>query len=127
MRVDDDRWLEVADAFGAAAVGSGTWLEGLSALASITGSRAGELRSEEHTSELQSRPHLVCRLLLEKKNLLRREGRADMSADVMRPMVTADSIAAMARRRERAALALRYVALAAVGFVMLYPILWLVG
>src|SRR5690554_3903051 len=27
------------------------------------------LRSEEHTSELQSRPHLVCRLLLEKKNL----------------------------------------------------------
>src|SRR5436305_9324206 len=28
---------------------------------------AGEDRSEEHTSELQSRPHLVCRLLLEKK------------------------------------------------------------
>src|SRR5690554_7509676 len=26
-----------------------------------------EGRSEEHTSELQSRPHLVCRLLLEKK------------------------------------------------------------
>src|SRR5687768_18121293 len=26
------------------------------------------LRSEEHTSELQSRLHLVCRLLLEKKN-----------------------------------------------------------
>src|SRR6266436_8702171 len=26
-------------------------------------------RSEEHTSELQSRLHLVCRLLLEKKNL----------------------------------------------------------
>src|SRR2546422_3802423 len=26
-----------------------------------------ELRSEEHTSELQSRLHLVCRLLLEKK------------------------------------------------------------
>src|SRR5690554_7042934 len=32
--------------------------------------RAGPVatrRSEEHTSELQSRPHLVCRLLLEKK------------------------------------------------------------
>src|SRR2546422_2825904 len=28
---------------------------------------AGERRSEEHTSELQSRLHLVCRLLLEKK------------------------------------------------------------
>src|SRR3989442_4827112 len=27
----------------------------------------GVSRSEEHTSELQSRPHLVCRLLLEKK------------------------------------------------------------
>src|SRR2546429_2105372 len=29
---------------------------------------AGLARSEEHTSELQSRLHLVCRLLLEKKN-----------------------------------------------------------
>src|SRR2546422_5370678 len=28
---------------------------------------AREMRSEEHTSELQSRLHLVCRLLLEKK------------------------------------------------------------
>src|SRR3989442_3304148 len=31
---------------------------------------ANHLRSEEHTSELQSRPHLVCRLLLEKKKAL---------------------------------------------------------
>src|SRR5258708_12608828 len=30
--------------------------------------RCAELRSEEHTSELQSPDHLVCRLLLEKKN-----------------------------------------------------------
>src|SRR3712207_6883083 len=29
--------------------------------------KAGETRSEEHTSELQSRQYLVCRLLLEKK------------------------------------------------------------
>src|SRR3989442_5664650 len=29
--------------------------------------RSSATRSEEHTSELQSRPHLVCRLLLEKK------------------------------------------------------------
>src|SRR3989442_8445501 len=29
--------------------------------------RSRSQRSEEHTSELQSRPHLVCRLLLEKK------------------------------------------------------------
>src|SRR5437870_8173681 len=33
-----------------------------------TGFIAREHRSEEHTSELQSRGHLVCRLLLEKKN-----------------------------------------------------------
>src|SRR5947209_14673396 len=30
----------------------------------------GDLRSEEHTSELQSRQYLVCRLLLEKKKKL---------------------------------------------------------
>src|SRR3712207_7686369 len=30
-------------------------------------SRSSSLRSEEHTSELQSRQYLVCRLLLEKK------------------------------------------------------------
>src|SRR5690625_6458009 len=32
------------------------------------GENAKPLRSEEHTSELQSRGHLVCRLLLEKQN-----------------------------------------------------------
>src|SRR3989442_4199443 len=32
-----------------------------------TGTLRRNRRSEEHTSELQSRPHLVCRLLLEKK------------------------------------------------------------
>src|SRR5690625_6614619 len=31
--------------------------------------RTAVLRSEEHTSELQSRGHLVCRLLLEKKKI----------------------------------------------------------
>src|SRR3712207_7005130 len=30
--------------------------------------RSARVRSEEHTSELQSRQYLVCRLLLEKKN-----------------------------------------------------------
>src|SRR3712207_8848259 len=33
----------------------------------LLGCRGGLLRSEEHTSELQSRQYLVCRLLLEKK------------------------------------------------------------
>src|SRR2546429_5003857 len=35
--------------------------------APAAGQAAGRDRSEEHTSELQSRLHLVCRLLLEKK------------------------------------------------------------
>src|SRR2546429_5295231 len=35
-----------------------------------SGDRAATLRSEEHTSELQSRLHLVCRLLLEKKKII---------------------------------------------------------
>src|SRR5690554_7161488 len=43
-------------------------------------SRAAQaVRSEEHTSELQSRPHLVCRLLLEKKKKkkIKREEKID--------------------------------------------------
>src|SRR2546430_11039843 len=35
--------------------------------------RAAHVRSEEHTSELQSQSNLVCRLLLEKKNILQDE------------------------------------------------------
>src|SRR3712207_8987477 len=35
--------------------------------APASGGGAGSVRSEEHTSELQSRPYLVCRLLLVKK------------------------------------------------------------
>src|SRR3984885_8827343 len=50
-----------------------------------TSAGTGLRRSEEHTSELQSRPHLVCRLLLEKKNNLllprvRRVVRTDSTA-----------------------------------------------
>src|SRR5690554_6972272 len=37
-------------------------------LGTENGCHSDFFRSEEHTSELQSRPHLVCRLLLEKKN-----------------------------------------------------------
>src|SRR2546429_1666745 len=40
---------------------------GSTATASISGPSNSAFRSEEHTSELQSRLHLVCRLLLEKK------------------------------------------------------------
>src|SRR5690554_7502791 len=52
------------------------WAIGMNHFMEIAKMRAGRMiwakllkqfRSEEHTSELQSRPHLVCRLLLEKK------------------------------------------------------------
>src|SRR5689334_24664034 len=39
-----------------------------SAAGGMSGANASPARSEEHTSELQSQFHLVCRLLLEKKN-----------------------------------------------------------
>src|SRR3989442_7711331 len=41
--------------------------DGAEVSAALRAAAAGLPRSEEHTSELQSRPHLVCRLLLEKK------------------------------------------------------------
>src|SRR3989442_5636514 len=41
--------------------------ENVTRLLLVTEDFSTETRSEEHTSELQSRPHLVCRLLLEKK------------------------------------------------------------
>src|SRR5690606_41666868 len=45
-------------------------MEAARAARQMDGSGAPDLaRSEEHTSELQSRENLVCRLLLEKKNL----------------------------------------------------------
>src|SRR3989442_9389850 len=46
-----------------------TWALKRAAWSSASLSSEKPLRSEEHTSELQSRPHLVCRLLLEKKNI----------------------------------------------------------
>src|SRR6202043_819235 len=41
------------------------------------------IRSEEHTSELQSRPHLVCRLLLEKNKTQPRK--STPSSDIRQP------------------------------------------
>src|SRR6267154_5522945 len=48
--------------------------------------RAGDDRSEEHTSELQSPVHLVCRLLLEKKKQ-RHSGTTQWATDQGRSMV----------------------------------------
>src|SRR5258708_27496350 len=48
--------------------------------------RVGVDRSEEHTSELQSPDHLVCRLLLEKKKITRNDSRCIQStADPNKP------------------------------------------
>src|SRR5690348_18071562 len=50
---------------------SGPVLERAGDLAALlTNLEKNDVRSEEHTSELQSPVHLVCRLLLEKKNRL---------------------------------------------------------
>src|SRR5687768_18255638 len=48
-----------------------------------TSSRAPSARSEEHTSELQSRLHLVCRLLLEKKKKKKKQYQYLMKLEVM--------------------------------------------
>src|SRR5687768_18005176 len=58
-------WLggQIRDWLGAAAEQSGAWFRTVSRMLSMP----KPPRSEEHTSELQSRLHLVCRLLLEKK------------------------------------------------------------
>src|SRR3712207_8393719 len=47
------------------------WRNALAVLPGLHGTHSYCGRSEEHTSELQSRQYLVCRLLLEKKNINR--------------------------------------------------------
>src|SRR5690554_888666 len=59
--------------------------------------RVQQARSEEHTSELQSRPHLVCRLLLEKKKLRPAMSRARATALVTQ-MLSGDTPPAMVLR-----------------------------
>src|SRR5690606_23832743 len=67
---------EIVAVVGASGSGKSTLLTILSGLDTPTGGSAVVAgtdllaRSEEHTSELQSRENLVCRLLLEKKNAL---------------------------------------------------------
>src|SRR5690348_17555311 len=61
-RALQDRFVQVMAPRGAAA-----------RIGAARASRENVLRSEEHTSELQSPVHLVCRLLLEKKKKLHAE------------------------------------------------------
>src|SRR5947209_17173785 len=50
-----------------------------------TPARDGRLRSEEHTSELQSRQYLVCRLLLEKKKKTKNTRQQTAARGQLRP------------------------------------------
>src|SRR3989449_6108423 len=74
----------LAPGFKARMLGLNGWFS-----TNILGNRDGEVlddpRSEEHTSELQSRLHLVCRLLLEKKNNLRHHAPAPLYYTQPRP------------------------------------------
>src|SRR5947209_14007659 len=56
-----------------------------SATALTTCSRSTRSRSEEHTSELQSRQYLVCRLLLEKKKNIQLAQHVDERAPLAHP------------------------------------------
>src|SRR3989442_4726990 len=69
--------LSLHDALPISASGGVNMSESFGGVVGLVTLPAGEMRkptfatperSEEHTSELQSRPHLVCRLLLETKN-----------------------------------------------------------
>src|SRR5436309_4765642 len=61
-----------SDRVGARGKGAGVFVGGLRELQTHR-AVSTFLRSEEHTSELQSRENLVCRLLLEKKKHLREQ------------------------------------------------------
>src|SRR2546430_5789435 len=51
-----------------------------------------EVRSEEHTSELQSQSNLVCRLLLEKKKTSRRDGSSSSATATAASTADRDSL-----------------------------------
>src|SRR5690625_6042615 len=63
LKVDENEFITVV---GPSGCGKSTLMNILAGLDEPTG---GAARSEEHTSELQSRGHLVCRLTLEKKKI----------------------------------------------------------
>src|SRR5438309_7952765 len=66
---------------GVAVALAGQFAGSASAYVVATRKRSRRTRSEEHTSELQSQFHLVCRLLLEKKKLDRSEERFRRNSD----------------------------------------------
>src|SRR5688572_31749232 len=72
LKIDEAHLVEVADIVAREGVAV---VDGKAARAQMPAAVAEKLlRSEEHTSELQSQSNLVCRLLLEKKNIHRLTG-----------------------------------------------------
>src|SRR5690554_7425268 len=71
VKIEQGRHLVIENLISDPFVANDTHLNHDTKVQIITGPNMGGkstyMRSEEHTSELQSRPHLVCRLLLEKK------------------------------------------------------------
>src|SRR5258707_8396453 len=70
------------------------WTDLSNANASVVMERSVQNRSEEHTSELQSRQYLVCRLLLEKKKKARRRFKR------VQPKMTPHPVDAQTQRRQ---------------------------
>src|SRR5207253_8568592 len=56
------------------------------------GSSTRSTRSEEHTSELQSRGHLVCRLLLEKKKKKKKKNYSHRTKSTIKIEITSTSV-----------------------------------
>src|SRR5205814_5319996 len=73
VKMEGGSWRQAFEVWPGALVSGGTFAamqyfaSGTNQLHLMTDVVAGVFRSEEHTSELQSLRHLVCRLLLEKK------------------------------------------------------------
>src|SRR5690348_18042162 len=80
------RVAELGELLDAAVVGRPAGREGARAAGEARQrAQAGQARSEEHTSELQSPVHLVCRLLLEKKKQNKKARRSSKLQDDKSP------------------------------------------
>src|SRR3712207_8195679 len=71
FRSEDVEYAAVADGAGGVLVARLGRVDGVAVRGRPVLAGGDRVRSEEHTSELQSRQYLVCRLLLEKKKKLR--------------------------------------------------------
>src|SRR3712207_7828162 len=83
--VSNDGWADIVWQHETTGFINVWWLHRLNLIASNWFTPIGVKRSEEHTSELQSRQYLVCRLLLEKKNRITRR-MTNLTPLILRPL-----------------------------------------